>query len=171
MTASWERVCRADEVVPGRPLGRVVGDSGQDRDRVCVAARADGQPVALLDRCPHRDIALSGGITRDGTLVCPGHFWRFDLRTGRRPDEPATALTLYPTRVVDGWVEALLPSASPRLPMREWLLAQARRSTGTGPAPAPSDGALVAPDGPGTGLDTGRASAGPTTPRPRSPTT
>ncbi|WP_296607161.1 Rieske 2Fe-2S domain-containing protein, partial [Nocardioides sp.] len=85
---TWERVCRVDEVVAGRPVGKVVGHSGQDRDRVCVVATEDGGYVALLDRCPHRDVALSGGTVRDGTLICPGHFWRFDLTTGQRTDLP-----------------------------------------------------------------------------------
>jgi pimeloyl-ACP methyl ester carboxylesterase len=58
--------------------------------------------------------------------VCPGHFWRFDLATGARSDLPERGATLYPTRVVDGWVEALLPPAQPHQSMREWLLAQAR---------------------------------------------
>ena len=127
MSASWERVCRVDDVLTGLPLGRVLGDSGQDRDRVCVVARGDGEYVAMLDRCPHRDTALSGGFVKDGTLVCPGHFWRFDLATGERTDLPDRGVTVYPTRVVDGWVEAQLPAPAPRLSMREWLLAEARR--------------------------------------------
>ncbi|WP_207559273.1 MULTISPECIES: Rieske (2Fe-2S) protein [unclassified Nocardioides] len=126
MSGTWERVCRVEEAVPGQPLGKVIGSSGQDRDRVCVLTTDDGQPVALLDRCPHRDIPLSGGVVRDGTLVCPGHFWRFDLRTGARTDLPERGATVYPTRVVDGWVEALVPPPSPQLTMREWLLAEAR---------------------------------------------
>lgn len=127
VTASWERVCRTDELVPDRPLGKVVGDSGQDRDRVCVVLTREGDYVAMLDRCPHRDVALSGGIVKDGTLTCPGHFWCFDVRTGARTDLPERAATLYPTRVVDGWVEAMLPAPTRRLPMREWLLTQARQ--------------------------------------------
>lgn len=126
MTGAWERVCRVEELVGDQPLGKVVGDSGQDRDRVCVVRTGAGEPVALLDRCPHRDVALSGGIVKDGTLVCPGHFWRFDLRTGERTDQPRCGATRYPTRVVDGWVEALLPPVKPHLSVREWLLAQAR---------------------------------------------
>lgn len=125
MTDVWERICRVDEVLPDRPVGKVVGDSGQDRDRVCVAMTNTGEHVALLDRCPHRDIALSGGIVKDSTLVCPGHFWSFDLRTGERTDSPDRGATVYPTRVVDGWVEAMLPPVQPRQSMREWLLAQA----------------------------------------------
>lgn len=126
MTGTWERVCRVEDVATDRPVGRVVGDSGQERDRVCVARTADGDHVALLDRCPHRDVALSGGVVQDGTLICPGHFWRFDVTTGRRTDLPDQGARVYPTRVVDGWVEALLPPVEPPMSMREWLLAQAR---------------------------------------------
>jgi nitrite reductase/ring-hydroxylating ferredoxin subunit len=133
MNGTWERICRVDEAVPDQPLARVVGESGQDRDRVCVVARAGGDHVVLLDRCPHRDVALSAGIVKDGTLICPGHFWRFDVTTGERTDLPERRATVYPTRVVDGWVEALLPPARPRQSMREWLLAEARRDT-TAPA-------------------------------------
>lgn len=137
MTGTWDRVCRVSDLVADQPLGVVVGGSGQDRDRVCVVARGDGDYVAMLDRCPHRDVALSGGLVKDGTLVCPGHFWRFDLATGARTDLPERGATVYPTRVVDGWLEALLPPVQPRRPMREWLLAQARAADG--PATAPSD--------------------------------
>ncbi len=133
MTDVWERICRVDEVLPDRPVGKVVGDSGQDRDRVCVAMTNEGEHVALLDRCPHRDIALSGGIVKQGTLVCPGHFWRFDLSTGERTDQSETRAVVYPTRAVDGWVEAMLPPVQPRQSMREWLLASARE--GRPPSP------------------------------------
>lgn len=127
MTTAWERVCRVEEATPDTPVGKVVGSSGQDRDRVCVVATGDGEYVALLDRCPHRDIALSGGVVRDRTLVCPGHFWRFELPSGARTDLPDRRATVYPTRVVDGWIEALLPAPAAHQSMREWLLAQARQ--------------------------------------------
>lgn len=130
MTRSWERVCRVEEVVSDQPIGKVIGDSGQDRERVCVVATGDSAYVALLDRCPHRDIALSLGVVKDGMLVCPGHFWRFNLQTGQRTDLPERGATVYPTRVVDGWVEAMLPPIKPPQSMREWLLGEARgRST------------------------------------------
>lgn len=121
--SSWVRLCHVDELPPGRPLARVIGTSGQDRDQVCVVATKSG-PAAMLNRCPHRDIALSEGIVQDNALVCPGHFWRFDLGTGARRDRPDDGLTLYPVRVVDGFVEACVPDAAPRLSMREGLLAQ-----------------------------------------------
>lgn len=140
MTGSWERVCRTEEVGTDRPVGRVVGDSGQDRDRVCVLALRGGGYVAMLDRCPHRDIALSGGVVKDDTLICPGHFWRFDVATGERTDLPERGATVYPTRVVDGWVEAQLPAPLPRLSMRQWLLAQSRGEPSGHHEPGPTSG-------------------------------
>ena len=134
--ASWVRVCPVESVEADRPAGVLVGDSGTDRDRVCVARRPGGDPVAMLDRCPHRDIALSGGVVRDGLLTCPGHFWRFSLADGVRTDKPDEIVTLYPTRVVDGWVEALLPPVPRPMGMREWLLAQARAAPPPGAAGA-----------------------------------
>ncbi|GEP39421.1 hypothetical protein NPS01_30840 [Nocardioides psychrotolerans] len=141
MTGVWERVCRVDEVKATRPVGKIVGNSGQDRDRVCVVLTNDAEHVAMLDRCPHRDVALSGGIVKEGTLVCPGHFWRFDLPTGERTELPDRGATVYPTRVVDGWVEALLPPLQPHQSMREWLLAQAREG-----GPAVSEAAAESPE-------------------------
>ena len=40
---------------------------------------------ALLDRCPHRGVALSlGKVGDDGTLECPFHGWRFDVSGANR---------------------------------------------------------------------------------------
>jgi phenylpropionate dioxygenase-like ring-hydroxylating dioxygenase large terminal subunit len=54
--------------------------------RVVVAGEAivlfrgrDGSVAALLDRCPHRGVALSlGKLTDDGRLECPFHGWQFE---------------------------------------------------------------------------------------------
>lgn len=122
----WHRLCPVEDLNAGTVVGRLIGDSGQDRDRVCIAAGEDGAIVAMLDRCPHRDVSLSSGVVKDGTLVCPGHFWRFDLTTGARTDLPQLTATVYPTRVVDGWVEALVPDPAAPVPVRVWLLQRAR---------------------------------------------
>jgi phenylpropionate dioxygenase-like ring-hydroxylating dioxygenase large terminal subunit len=38
----------------------------------------DSRAVGLIDRCPHRNVPLSGGKTSpDGTIECPYHGWRF----------------------------------------------------------------------------------------------
>lgn len=38
----------------------------------------EGRPAALVDRCPHRGVALSLGRVEAGCIECPFHGWRFD---------------------------------------------------------------------------------------------
>jgi nitrite reductase/ring-hydroxylating ferredoxin subunit len=95
-----------------------------DGTPVCLS-RVDGVPVAVRDVCAHRQIALSGGIVRDGIITCPGHFRRYDLRDGRclnRTDRVDT----FPCRTHDGVVQVLVPDPQPKQSMREFLLATAR---------------------------------------------
>jgi len=40
--------------------------------------RSNGKPVALVDRCPHRNLPLSQGRIEDGMLECVYHGWTFD---------------------------------------------------------------------------------------------
>lgn len=48
-------------------------------EKLVLFRGADGQVNALVDRCPHRGVALSlGKLTDDGCLECPFHAWRFD---------------------------------------------------------------------------------------------
>ncbi|HXH84737.1 MAG TPA: aromatic ring-hydroxylating dioxygenase subunit alpha [Candidatus Tectomicrobia bacterium] len=49
---------------------------------------ADGRPAALLDRCAHRNMALSAGRVAGGCIECPYHGWRYD-RAGRCTGIPA----------------------------------------------------------------------------------
>jgi nitrite reductase/ring-hydroxylating ferredoxin subunit len=102
---------------------------------VCLAL-AGGQPAAIADACAHRGTALSGGLVRDGVLTCPGHFWRYDLRTGRCLHGQDQVVS-YPCRVTGGWVEVLVPGPEPVLPLRLRLLRAARDRPGrdgAGPA-------------------------------------
>ncbi len=117
---AWVRVCRADELSETAAV-RVISDG-----RAICMALADGQPSAIDDQCPHRDMALSGGLIRDGVVTCPGHFRRFDLRTGHCIGRPSEAIRSYPCALVDGWVEIDLGTAQPVLSIRELLLAHAR---------------------------------------------
>ncbi|HEX5393182.1 MAG TPA: aromatic ring-hydroxylating dioxygenase subunit alpha [Rhodocyclaceae bacterium] len=76
---------------------------------------ADGQPVALHDRCPHRHAPLSCGNVQRGKLACPYHGWRF-AADGRCTDIPGMSFegsrnTLVPTvstRAAHGLVWACL---------------------------------------------------------------
>jgi phenylpropionate dioxygenase-like ring-hydroxylating dioxygenase large terminal subunit len=54
-----------------RPLSR------QLMNLPLVVFAAKNGPAVLLDRCPHRNAALSGGRVRGGEIECPYHGWRF----------------------------------------------------------------------------------------------
>lgn len=74
----------------------------------------DGEPVVLLDRCPHRSVSLSlGKRTDDGRLACGFHGWEFGKGGACEfvpfnPDAPRHRLgaTALPSRIAGGllWV-------------------------------------------------------------------
>jgi phenylpropionate dioxygenase-like ring-hydroxylating dioxygenase large terminal subunit len=73
---------------------------------------AEGQPGALLDRCPHRNVPLSAGEVVEGQLQCSYHGWRFDKGGACRhipsligeSDAKARHAQSYPTVEQDGFV-------------------------------------------------------------------
>lgn len=90
--------------------------------------RANGGVSTLIDRCPHRGVALSLGTVKDGCLTCPFHGWEFrgDGSCAHIPFNPDAPLeraraTALPVRELGGliWVftgieaegEPLVPEA------------------------------------------------------------
>ena len=73
----------------------------------------DGKPVALRDRCMHRNSRLSRGKVCQGRLQCPYHGWVYD-KTGKVVAVPvegedfqpldARRAKRYDTREQDGYV-------------------------------------------------------------------
>ncbi|MBK7857862.1 MAG: aromatic ring-hydroxylating dioxygenase subunit alpha [Archangiaceae bacterium] len=48
-------------------------------EKLVLFRTPEGAVKALVDRCPHRGVALSlGRVTADGCLECPFHAWKFD---------------------------------------------------------------------------------------------
>jgi phenylpropionate dioxygenase-like ring-hydroxylating dioxygenase large terminal subunit len=68
----WYVACLSREL-KDKPLARTVAGVP-----LALFRAADGRPVAVLDRCPHRNMPLSLGTRRDGELECRYHGWRFD---------------------------------------------------------------------------------------------
>jgi phenylpropionate dioxygenase-like ring-hydroxylating dioxygenase large terminal subunit len=114
----WTFVALSGDLRPGTPLPlRIAGE------RVVLFRDAAGKTAALIDRCPHRGVALSLGRVVKGEIECPFHGWRFD-GTGRNcgvpwnPDaklETLSAIAL-PVREIAGllWVyTGFAPSVEP----------------------------------------------------------
>jgi phenylpropionate dioxygenase-like ring-hydroxylating dioxygenase large terminal subunit len=107
---------RAD--VRGKPIARRLMGTP------IVLFESAGEPVAMLDRCPHRALQLSDGCVRAGTIACPYHGWRFgaDGRCVEVPGSdavPAVAVRVLPVEERAGLVWTCLadtPPPFPRLP-------------------------------------------------------
>ena len=65
---------------------------------------------ALKDMCPHAGVALHHGPVHEGTVMCVGHGWRFELATGRCEGMgDSYKVNTYPVRITDdGSVEVAL---------------------------------------------------------------
>lgn len=68
----WWPVCLAQDLTD-QPVGLRLLDQP-----VVLWRDAQGQPVAMVDRCPHRGAQLSMGRVVQGELQCPYHGWRFE---------------------------------------------------------------------------------------------
>ena len=78
----WYVACEASELSTDSPLAATVLDTP-----LVLFRNASGQPAALLDRCPHRNVPLSEGFVHGGELICGYHGWQFD-ELGQRTQLP-----------------------------------------------------------------------------------
>lgn len=114
----WHPIATVKTLRKGKPLARRL------MGKPVVAFEGKDGPAVLLDRCPHRNMALSRGRVREGAIECPYHGWRFanDGRCVLTPgaDEPARhGATPLPVIERDGIVFTTLagrPNAGPTLP-------------------------------------------------------
>lgn len=74
-----------------------------------LATVLDGTIVVSAGVCPHEDVSLAGGMLMGSTVICPGHGYRFDLRSGRCGHRKQLELRRYPVTIVDAqvWVDLL----------------------------------------------------------------
>ena len=86
MTTATYTVCNIDELAEGEM--RLVDVDGR---KIGVFRCADGDLMAIEDRCSHDDGPLAEGEfdSASCTVECPRHGSLFDLRTGRPKTLPA----------------------------------------------------------------------------------
>jgi nitrite reductase/ring-hydroxylating ferredoxin subunit len=86
-------VARASAVSPG--MGTVVTVRGQD----IAVFNVQGTFYALDNRCPHQDYPLGMSPILDNSVICIGHAWRFDVRTGECHSVPGVCVRSYEVTV------------------------------------------------------------------------
>ena len=85
----------------------------------CLSVEAGGRWVALFNvdgtiyatdnTCPHAGGPLGEGMLDADIVECPWHGWRFNVRTGERPDNRDFSVPRYEVRVVGDEIEVALP--------------------------------------------------------------
>ena len=95
--AEFQRVARvADVPDPGKKLVEV-------DDRILVLIHAGGQFYCIDDVCTHDGGPLGEGVLgEDGSIACPRHGAKFDIRTGKVLTMPATQPTAVHETKVEG---------------------------------------------------------------------
>ena len=92
-------------------MTRLVGKVGAVP--ICVFW-SDGEPFALVDRCPHMGFPLHRGTVEDGLLTCHWHNARFDLGSGGTLDPFADDALSHEVEVEgDDVFVQLAPSGKP----------------------------------------------------------
>lgn len=110
----------------GEPGGAPRVVEAPDGRRFAVFPTGDGFRVTDA-ACPHNRGPLEQGWVRDGeTLVCPWHWYRFDLATGRCATQAQYRLGVHPVVERDGTWFADVGEPSAALSWSERLRAHAR---------------------------------------------
>ena len=117
----WVPVCLSGKVRPDQPTPIELAG-----ERLVLFRDEGGEARALIDRCPHRGVALSLGTVDRGVITCPFHGWRFGgsgecLHVPWNPDAKRDRLsaTSIPVRDLGGliWVfTGSEPSQEPVVP-------------------------------------------------------
>ena len=98
--SDWTTVVAVDDLPPGEHM------SVEVEGAVMVVINLDGEFYAIEDICTHDGSDISSGCIVDGSIECPRHGARFDIRTGEVTAPPAyEPVDVFPVRVQDGVVQ------------------------------------------------------------------
>jgi len=102
----WVWVTAVDNIPPRE--GRAIVVAGRELAIFNLGDRV----VATDNRCPHRGGPLADGIVSAGTVVCPLHGWKINLRDGavERPCATDGRVETYPVRIDNGVIVIGMPA-------------------------------------------------------------
>jgi phenylpropionate dioxygenase-like ring-hydroxylating dioxygenase large terminal subunit len=91
-------------------------------EKLVLFRNEKGEAAALLDRCAHRNIELSGGCVRDGVIECPYHGWCYNgngslVRVpslGENAKLPPHRVRSFPVIEQDDYIWVFLGESAPK---------------------------------------------------------
>ncbi|HLH81320.1 MAG TPA: Rieske 2Fe-2S domain-containing protein [Chthonomonas sp.] len=105
----WLKVASVSDIPPDTariyPLDRLLTSEGSaPLQREVALFHVNGAFYCLDNTCPHLGGPLGEGWVERNVVICPLHFWEFDIRTGKSPDDPTVCVTTYPCKVEEGYI-------------------------------------------------------------------
>ena len=79
------------------PIGRAMACTVGER-KIALFHTSDGF-FATDNTCPHRGGPLAEGDVIGKEIVCPWHFWSFQIDTGQSPDNPEMRVATHEVKV------------------------------------------------------------------------
>lgn len=92
------KLCALADIAPGQAKAIAVPGLAVP----VLVMHVDGALFAVSSLCPHEDVSLLGGKRKGLRVICPGHGYQFDVRTGACSHDPKLRLPCYPVTVVGG---------------------------------------------------------------------
>jgi nitrite reductase/ring-hydroxylating ferredoxin subunit len=85
----------------------------------CLSVEASGVLIALFNvegrifatanTCPHAGGPLGEGLLHGEVVECPWHGWRFNVRTGVRPENPDFTVPTYEVQIEGDRIRVAVP--------------------------------------------------------------
>lgn len=91
-------------------------DFDVEGENIMIAHLDGGEIRAFQGMCPHQEISLATGDFNPDTceLVCGGHAWKFDLRSGKGTNPVGSELYSFPVRVAGEKIQVGIPQDGER---------------------------------------------------------
>ena len=98
-------VAKLTDLPPGSCLSVDVNGIG------VALCNVEGTIYALDNTCPHAGGPLGEGSLNGDMVQCPWHGWRYDVRTGERPENPDIKVACYSVRVQENLILVSIPES------------------------------------------------------------
>ena len=99
----YVRVATVHDVKPG--TCRAVEVQG----RWIALFNVEGKIYATEDTCPHAGGPLGEGRLTGEIVTCPWHGWRYNVRTGERPENPDFVIAHFEVKIVGEEIQVAIP--------------------------------------------------------------
>jgi nitrite reductase (NADH) small subunit len=96
-------VAKIDQIPPGTCR------SVEVRGTFIALCNVEGTLYALDNTCPHAGGPIGEGTIAGDVVTCPWHGWRFNVRTGERPENPDFKLARCEVRLEGREIQVAVP--------------------------------------------------------------